>query len=35
MKPKYLAKTFTALQEEIVPLVNKLEYKNIKKTFQA
>ena len=35
-KPKYLVKNFsTALQAEIDPLVNKLEYTNIKKTFQT
>ena len=35
-KPKYLMKNlFAALQTEIDPLVNKLEYTNIKKTLQA
>ena len=35
-KPKYLAKNLSAaLQIKIDPLVNKLEYTNIKKTLQA
>ena len=35
-KPKYSAKNFfAAFQAEINPLVNKLEYTNIKKTLQV
>ena len=35
-KPKYFVKNlFATLQSEINPLVNKLEYTNIKKTLQA